>query len=856
MKEGFIMKGFLSVLTSLLVLPAFADVAPTYYDEIVEYTDEMIENVDNSDVVHRSAGNRMSSSRSSAQRSGITVRGGADSSQNTQKTTNRTTVSRTTNNIVSPRSTSTTSTTSATRTSAPRSGIATRGGTVVQPEKTATSAAMRARIGANTVVVPVSSKKSVNKSNEDSENTSDSSARMASTRRASTMRIATPVTSTPVDVATTTANLSALAELTDYCKKQYASCMDNYCNVLDDNQGRCTCSKNVKSYEKVEEALAQASSEFQDVVQKIKYIGLTGDQVASLFEETEAEIVMANNKDNSKLISSLDSIKRKIIDASSPTSSSSIVMGNNLSLDMSGLLNFDLSSAFDLSAFLNNGNQNTTTSVTNQRGEQLYKSAVARCKVAVLDSCIAQGVEGNVVVNAYDLEIDKHCVIYERNLNEANDEMRNNVRNAGIILQQARLMLAQNKNSYDFRGCVAAIDACMQDEYVCGADYELCLDPTGKYIANGEIVKGGTPGVAGGTVVNNQVLIENESTMSSWQSGGMYELYATWNYGPEPSYGEQSSDGKNAWGGGQDETLGAYIDENLASWARDYAKTSGQEDKIARFLLQKIGYVDANGKTHGMCSAALKQCQDYTYTTTGTRKSSKASKPVYNPTNDVIRQYLQTTLIKIKTQQDEILANYAEDCQSEVTSCLSSNGFEDDKPGSYASTVALGSCRTEIQTCMSVLGQKPTDNTGFTFRAMRDWLKILTMNCNENYYVYEDPSDHTVTCRTCGPMGVNNIMTYSAGGNATRCSCPSEYTDVTDDAGTLIDCSRAQCQTNYYLKYTAVAASDTTPAYSYYTCEQCPSGSTSDGTTTTCNCGEGYVWSVNSSTYEGSCVEI
>ena len=37
------MKRFITVLSSLLVLPAFAEVAPVYYDEIVEYTDEMLD---------------------------------------------------------------------------------------------------------------------------------------------------------------------------------------------------------------------------------------------------------------------------------------------------------------------------------------------------------------------------------------------------------------------------------------------------------------------------------------------------------------------------------------------------------------------------------------------------------------------------------------------------------------------------------------------------------------------------------------------------------------------------------------------------------------------------------------------
>jgi hypothetical protein len=41
-REGFIMKRLVIVLSGLLVLPAFAEVAPISYDEIVEYSDEQI----------------------------------------------------------------------------------------------------------------------------------------------------------------------------------------------------------------------------------------------------------------------------------------------------------------------------------------------------------------------------------------------------------------------------------------------------------------------------------------------------------------------------------------------------------------------------------------------------------------------------------------------------------------------------------------------------------------------------------------------------------------------------------------------------------------------------------------------
>ena len=268
--------------------------------------------------------------------------------------------------------------------------------------------------------------------------------------------------------------------------------------------------------------------------------------------------------------------------------------------------------------------------------------------------------------------------------------------------------------------------SCMQDEYVCGSDYELCLDPTGKYISEAEVIKGGTPGRPGGTVKNQDEICsltntsctggsaetgtENGKTcycINKWTSKGMYDLYATWNYECQNSNINECK--YNAWGGGQTETLGGYVNDHLAYWKTKYSETNAQEPILARYLLQKIGYIDANDKAHGMCASVLKQCQDYTFKTTNSKKT-------YVPDNDVIRQYLQTTLTKIKVQQDEILADYAEDCQSDVMSCLSSNNYDSERPDSYTSQTALGSCRTEIQTCMSVSGQKAKDNTGFTSR--------------------------------------------------------------------------------------------------------------------------------------------
>ncbi len=720
------MKRFIAVLSGLLFLPAFAEVAPVYYDEIVEYTDELIDEAEEQpveeeatkpvatkkpvvvqrNVAGRSVSRAISTGTSTNSRVNTGTRAVASSPRNATQTP-RGTVSRTTKTqTVSARPQT------ATRARATVTSRAATGST----RTSSTSKPVTARVAATgNVMSGVRTNSGTPNMLTDSGDPlyiSGTAARVGTNRRSTTSRnasiggITTPALTTD-DVSETTSTLDALAELTDYCKAQYAQCMDNYCNVLDDNQGRCSCSNNIKRYEKTELALEEASENFQDVVQKIKYIGLTASQIDSLFAETEAELAMKSSSDTSNLKNSLENIKKKIVDVSSSKSSTGLLDG--LSFDTAGLLSMDLSSGFDLSSFLN-----TSTNVSNQRGTALFNTATQRCKTAVLNSCVSQGVDSKVITNSYDLAIDKQCVAYERSLNDANAEMRSNVRNAQNILQQARLMLAQQKNAYDLRGCVAALDECMQDEYVCGDDYELCLDPTGKYLANGEIVKGGMPGIAGGTSRNQNPIEEGtgENSIDNWTSKGMYGLYSTWNY-------KKEDDTLNAWGKGASENLSGYIDDQVTAWSGSYnnkTNSSTESDKyIATYLLRRVGYVDDKdeNQTYGMCANILKQCQNYTF---------DSDKKKYKADNDVVRQYLSVALTKIKLKQDEILADYAETCWSDVSSCLSTNNYDEDDKGSTASRTAINACRSEISTCMSVTGSYPSDNDTLSLSTMADWV--------------------------------------------------------------------------------------------------------------------------------------
>ena len=292
---------------------------------------------------------------------------------------------------------------------------------------------------------------------------------------------------------TTTAladTLNNKTQLVNACRNSYAQCMDNYCNILDENMGRCACSKNIANYKKTSDALKQANTALQDVAQQIQYIGLNKVQIETLFAETEAELAMSGTSDSSQIKNSLDKIKDMVVDIKTPTASMATNTQNTL--DLSGLLDFSSDGTFGDIMSLFTGNNNSTASISNQRGATLYNTATARCQKSVLDSCKAQGVDSALITNAYDIQIDKDCLTYEASLKSQNEEMLITVRNAENVLQRARLAVAANKNSYDLRGCIGALENCMTDEYICGADYEYCMDPTGAYINGGEIVLGST----------------------------------------------------------------------------------------------------------------------------------------------------------------------------------------------------------------------------------------------------------------------------------------------------------------------------------------------------------------------------
>ena len=753
------MKRLVVVLSGLLVLPAFAEVAPIYYSDAIEMSETDI--VETDDVA-----NDVTSVQDDTDNSMVPAASTVASPRNTGRTTSSRAMPNsgarygTRTNITNSGTNTTRNLTTrdahagannvarstVSRASTTRAGTTATTRSVSAPGATA-NVSTRSVTASRTVPSSVSSARSAAPTNTarasivqtDTVNTplytgrvgtaSSVRARVPAVRIATTSTTTSSSESTAETKAEAAATMDELAQMTDYCKAQYTQCMDNFCNVLDDNQGRCSCSANLKNYAKTESALKEATESLQNVAQQIQYIGLSKDDIENLFNQTEAELALSNNSDSSQLKSDLDRIKNMIVDVKSGTASATSDTG--LSFDLSGLLDFNISSTgFDLGSLFGT-NTNNTASISNQRGEQLYKTATARCKAAVLNTCANQGVDISVITNGYDLEIDKQCIIYERSLTDANEQMTSTVRNAKSVLQKARLMVAQQKNSYDLRGCVNALDTCMQDEFVCGSDYENCLDPTGKYVVNGEIVIGSTPGVSGGN-------ISPTTTTAS-------DMYNVWNYKVDNSP-------YTAFGNG---SVPGYVDKSLYTKVSDMKAVT---PNMAKYLQQKIGYVDPDtGKSVGMCVSILNKCQDYTYT------AAKGNNRAYKPDNDVIRNYLERVSIQIKAAQDQLLSNYAETCISDVSACLSQNNYGNlatiTTETGQVSAVAVSACRPIITSCMSATGY----GTNIT-QNMYSWLQTTLKISVNGVYATEDEIKTPAACMTA--LGKWNGSSCSAPTNA------------------------------------------------------------------------------------------
>ena len=454
---------------------------------------------------------------------------------------------------------------------------------------------------------------------------------------------------TTESVAAAQERLEQVASLNESCQQQYNDCMDQFCSVIDANQKRCSCSANLSNYTEVEEAVKDANTQLNEVAQRIRYVGLSADEIRAIMNATEAEEALAGATDTTETRSMLDEIEELIKDPSSASSSysSSTSVGLDMNLDFSS----DMSDIFNLD-FLNTN----TTSLSNLRGTDLYSAAKKRCNT-VLTQCKAAGANTDQITANYDLAIDKDCISYEQGLTKMNETLVSNVRSANLMLQKARLAVLQNKNQYDAKGCISALDTCMKDAMVCGSDYTKCLDPTKKYIdENGEVILG-------------QDITKILDFMQAYDNSKINSDFL------EDSYAKSTFSSCDMHNGEDGQVAG------------------GDGSCNVKYLLQKIG-TKQEVTDEGLCRAVLDKCQNYTYDSSGN----------YKAYNDIVVNYVQRAMVNIKSAQSKIISDYASNCMVDIANCYNQQVSQVNAWSSSASVDSIykvmnGACRNVALTC-------------------------------------------------------------------------------------------------------------------------------------------------------------
>ncbi len=479
--------------------------------------------------------------------------------------------------------------------------------------------------------------------------------------RSVTARATTTLDAESIEQAKT--RLEQTADLNKSCQEQYNDCMDQFCAVIDSNQKRCSCSANLSKYTKVETAVKDANTQLNDVAQRIRYVGLSADEIRSIMTETEAEEALSGSVDNSETRSMLDEIEKLIKD---PTSSSSYSSGStSFGLDMDFDFSSDSTDLFNLD-FLGGD----SGSFSNLRGTELYNAAKKRCNT-VLTQCKEVGATTQQITGNYDLAIDKDCIAYEQGLKKMNETLVSNVRSANNMLQKARLAVLQNKNQYDAKGCVAALDDCMTDDMVCGSDYAKCLDPTKRYIdENGEVVLG-------------QRISDITAFMENYNNAAINSSFIS----------------------------SAYLSQSINTTACMASPASGQASGgndgscVVKYLMQKIG-TKQKVTDEGLCRAVLEKCQAYTYD----------SNDNYKPYNDIVVNYVQRAMVNIKAAQHQAISDYASNCMVDIAQCYNQqvtqvNAWSSNANVSSIYNVMRGACRNVALTCAYAVFDGDTTGT-------------------------------------------------------------------------------------------------------------------------------------------------
>ena len=455
-------------------------------------------------------------------------------------------------------------------------------------------------------------------------------------------------------------SVSTLGNEEKSCQQEINDCLDQFCAVLDDNKKRCMCSESLPRYMEIEKAVKTANSKLSSTVQKIRYVGLSEEEVRSILSETEAESVLSSTKDTTESRNMLGEIERIIKNS------------DKVAKNDKGILDLDFNFDEDLSLdFL----EEKKSGFANLRGIELFNTAKKRCD-SVIKRCGKQDSE-QMIMN-YEVLIHKDCRVYEKALNKMNDTLTKNIRNANQLLQKARLTSVENKNQFDLKGCVGELNKCMTDNVICGENYEKCLDPTKRFIdENGKIILGSDLSkVRDFTKDYNNMTINTQFIKDS-------------------------------------QNVNYSIDKNNNT----VTNTNYDGKLITKYLIDKIGTGD-KAKDNGLCRHVLDKCQKNTYTEDG--KYNKYNEVVVNYIKYALTS-IRAQQEKIISEYASKCTMELDNCYNKQVSKIKEQSRDYIISDEILISIMQGACKNIATTCASTIFNCTGENctNKLTYRYMK-----------------------------------------------------------------------------------------------------------------------------------------
>ena len=283
-----------------------------------------------------------------------------------------------------------------------------------------------------------------------------------STRGTTTARSGVAVSRAAIDtVSDVVADTRTGAEY-EQCKTAYFNCMDQFCQLKNDDYRRCSCSNRVFDLAETRSIMQDASDQLTVFTENLDVVGMTAAQATAMKTATEGENALTSDTSASKQL--LQAIMNSI-------RGDDATVGGKYSDLNSITLSFDTVNAF--------GTADAGQIIATYNGLNLYNAVYPQCRQAVRADCTDAQLQR--AITAYLMAVEQDCNAVQSALENQQKQMKSAVRESSAMLDLARVENRQNHNSSDMATCLTEVENAILSEEVCGAGYHKCLD-------NGEFI--------------------------------------------------------------------------------------------------------------------------------------------------------------------------------------------------------------------------------------------------------------------------------------------------------------------------------------------------------------------------------